>query len=155
MWQGADHQPSYSRKREKRKDSKAGRRVELFMLLLLVLLLLFYFPHSLLTDVPFGNVFGDDFLPSSSSYLSCKSSFFSPSPASISGENSVVECVISCSGRLGWISGAPQSHQCPSPNPSPPQVQDIPIPPRLSRQTTAGTQIINCTFPRETQTCII
>lgn len=59
MWQGAAPQPSYSCKREKSRDSEAGRRVKLFMLLLL--LLLFYLPHSLLTDVHFGNVFGDCF----------------------------------------------------------------------------------------------
>lgn len=102
MWQeAADHQPSCSWKREKRRDSEAGRRVELFMLLLLLFLLLFYFPHSLLTDVPLGNVFGDYFSPSSFSYLSCNSSFFSPSPASISGENSVLERAISCSWETG------------------------------------------------------
>lgn len=91
-------------KEGEKRDSGTGKRVELFMLLLLLLsllLLLFYFPHSLLTDVHSGNIFGDCLLPSSSSYLSCNSSFFSPSPASISGENSVLECVISCSWETG------------------------------------------------------
>lgn len=59
------------------------------------------FPHSLLTDVSFGNFFDGYFFSSSSSNFFCNSSVFSPSTASTSRENSVLECVISCSWETG------------------------------------------------------